>query len=95
MKYIADKTSISVQWDEPESTGSTAITGYNLYWDNASGEVINVVIGATGWQTRTFSIAGLTTDQYYIFGVSAVNVVGEGPMTTSSSIITATVPGQP
>lgn len=95
VKYIADKTSISVSWEAPESDGSTAITAYNLYWDNATGSIINTVIGTTSWQTLTFSISGLTTDSYYTFAVAAVNLVGESPQTVSQAIITATIPGQP
>jgi hypothetical protein len=94
-RFIADKTSISVQWQPPESDGSTAITGYNLYWDNATGNIIQMVIGTTSWQTLSFSLAALTTNRYYKFGVTAVNSAGEGPMAVSDAIITATVPGQP
>jgi hypothetical protein len=32
---------------------------------------------------------------YYMFGVTAINIVGESTMTVSSSILTATVPGVP
>ena len=81
-------------WQAPDSDGSTAITGYRLYWDNASGVIIeNQVIGTTSWQTLTFSKAGLTTDKYYKFAVSAINIIGEGPYTQSAPIITATIPG--
>jgi hypothetical protein len=66
-----------------------------LYWDNATGTIIDTVIGITSWQTLTFSISGLTTNRYYKFAVAAVNVVGTGPKTTSSAIITATITGQP
>ena len=77
----------------PESDGSTAITSYNLYWDNATGTIINTAIGSTPWQTRSFSISGLTTDKYYTIAVTAVNIVGEGPKVSTVPIITAKVPG--
>jgi len=75
------------------SDGSTPVTGYILYWDNASGTIINTPIGSTSWQTLTYSQAGLQTNKNYIFAVSSVNVVGESPITISAPIITATVPG--
>lgn len=34
-------------------------------------------------------------NMYYMFGVTAINVVGESNMTISHSILTATVPGVP
>jgi titin len=43
----------------------------------------------------TYSVTGLTTNRYYTFAVTAVNVVGESSRATSAAIITATVPGQP
>jgi hypothetical protein len=93
VKFSADKTSISVSWTAPMSDGSTPVTGYILYWDNASGTIINTPIGSTSWQTLTYSQAGLQTNKNYIFAVSSVNVVGESPITISAPIITATVPG--
>jgi hypothetical protein len=93
IKLNADQTSISVSWSIPESDGSTAITSYNLYWDNATGTIINVPIGSTSWQTRSFSISGLTTNKYYRFAVAAVNIVGEGAQVNTAPIITAKVPG--
>jgi hypothetical protein len=95
VKFIADKSSISVRWEAPDYDGDSAIQSYNLYWDNATGSLLPTPIGTTSWQTLTFSVAGLTTDRYYTFAVAAVNVVGEGPAKTSAPIITATVPGQP
>jgi hypothetical protein len=69
------------------------VTGYIIYWDNASGTIIKTSIGSTSWQTLTFSQAGLQTNKYYLFAVSSVNVVGESTITMSAPIITATVPG--
>jgi titin len=91
----ADKTSITVQWSAPSSDGSTPITGYKLYWDESTGIILPDSIGDTTWQTLQFTQSGLDTDRYYIFAVSAINIVGESPTTSSESIITATVPGVP
>ena len=51
----ADQSSIAISWTTPLSDGSSAITGYNIYWDNASGSIINSKIGSTSWQTQSFS----------------------------------------
>jgi titin len=88
-----NKTSISIQWSAPSSDGATPITGYLIYWDNATGTMLPESIGSTSWSTLTFTKTGLQTDMYYTFAVSAVNVVGESPQTESVAIITATIPG--
>ena len=71
------------------------MTAYNIYWDNASGVILGTAIGTTSATTLTFSVTGLTTNRYYTFAVTAVNIIGESPQSTSSPIITATVPGKP
>lgn len=96
MKYAADKTSITVSWESPTHDGSTAIVGYYIYWDAALGTIDeSSSIASTNWQTLQFTRAGLNTDTYYKFAVSAYNVVGESDKAYSIGIITATVPGQP
>lgn len=45
VKTYADLTSISIQWTAPIYTGSTPITSYNIYWDNASGVLVSTAIG--------------------------------------------------
>ena len=86
---------MSISWVAPILTGSTPVTSYNIYWDNASGVIINTPIGTTSSSTLTFSSTGLTTNRYYTFAVSALNIIGESGRTSSSPIITATVPGRP
>jgi hypothetical protein len=95
VKYFADKTSITVSWAIPANDGSSAIIGYNVYFDNGSGTISSTAIGSTTWQTLTFSKTALTTNTNYLFAVSAYNAVGDGPQATSIPILTATVPGQP
>ena len=95
VKTFADQTSISIQWTEPLYNGNTPLTAYNIYWDNASGVLLSTAVGTTSATTLTFSITGLTTNRYYTFAVTAVNIIGESSQATSSPIITATVPGQP
>ena len=57
--------------------------------------ILNTAIGSTSATTLTFSVTGLTTNRYYTFAVTAENVIGESPQSTSAPIITATVPGKP
>lgn len=95
VQTYADQTSISIAWSAPIQTGSTAITAYRIYWDNASGVIIGTSIGNTSSSTLTFSQTGLTTNRYYTFAVSAVNIIGESSRTSSQPIITATIPGKP
>jgi fibronectin type 3 domain-containing protein len=82
---------ISLVWDAPAADGGTPITGYVLYRGLTidSMEAVATVEGTS--HLDTLLEAGTT----YLFAVSAVNLVGEGP---ASSIVDATtfdVPGAP
>jgi titin len=77
VKYSSDQTSITVSWQAPDYNGGTEILGYYIYWDDATTSLLPTSIGQTNWQTLSFSKAGLSTDSYYIFAVTAYNVIGE------------------
>jgi hypothetical protein len=68
-KQSATKTAITIQWTAPKSDGSSALTGYNIFWDNGTGTIIATSIGSTIWSTLTFTQSGLTTNQNYLFAV--------------------------
>ena len=84
--------SVTINWTAPSSNGGAAITGY----------IVTPYIGgtaqiATSYGTATTeTMTGLTNGTTYTFTVAAVNSVGEGAQSGSSSSVTpATVPGAP
>jgi titin len=79
---------VTLNWTAPVSDGEITLSGYEIY---EVGRASNIFIPA---QTN-YTITGLKDNTSYSFRVSAVNVVGAGPSSTSASATTATVPGRP
>jgi hypothetical protein len=84
-------TSIQVDWSTltGTSTGGSAITSYNLYWDNNSGTPSISLLDSL---VTTDTITGLTAGNTYIFKVRAKNIYGPGPFSSSVSITVSAVP---
>lgn len=81
-KQSADENSLQFVWTEPTSTGSADITSYKIYWNNGLGSTIlsTPIEETSNGLTLSYSIvSGLTTGAEYLFKVSAVNEIGEGP----------------
>ena len=80
----AGDASATLSWSEPTRTGGVAITNY----------VITPYIGVTAQPTITVgnvlttNIAGLTNNSAYTFTVSAINIVGTGPVSAASTAVT-------
>ena len=79
-----------VSWSPPESDGRSAITGYRVtpyigYFPLSDHEFASTATSQT--------ITGLTNGTQYRFGVRAINVVGEGPESERSNIVTPSSPG--
>jgi len=82
LHVIPSDGSISLSWQAPYSDGGFPITGYRIYRSNSSGsEEFLIEIG----NTLTYADTGLTNDMTYYYQVSAVNSVGEGPLSTETS----------
>src|SRR5207249_661520 len=88
-------TTVSLTWSPPVSNGGSPITNYKIYRGNSSGgESFHIEIG----NVLAYSDTGLSNGVTYFYQVSAVNAVGEGPMSTEASATPtapATVPGAP
>jgi hypothetical protein len=71
------------------NTGNSAILGYTLYFDNASGttniELIDTLL-------TTFNVEGLTGGLNYKFKISARNVYGSGLFSDEVIVIASDVP---
>mmetsp|Transcript_9440 Transcript_9440/g.8972 ORF Transcript_9440/g.8972 Transcript_9440/m.8972 type:complete len:254 (+) Transcript_9440:2696-3457(+) len=86
-------TEITVQWTPLTSTdtGNSAITAYNLYWDNAGGTVnIHLVED----DVTQYTVTGITTGSTYLFGVRAYNLYGYGAFSADLSVTPTYLPDQ-
>jgi titin len=91
----ADNGQVSLSWTAPANNGGSAITDYTIQYSSN---------GGSSWSTfpRSASIAtaatvtGLSNGTSYLFQVAAVNIVGAGSRSSSSSAVTPrTVPAVP
>lgn len=82
---------VSLSWSAPEDDGGSAIIGYAIYVGaTSSSEVYYTTVAGT------FCVVdALTNGQAYFFKVTAVNVRGNGTMSSEASAVPAAVPGQP
>ena len=68
---------VMLTWQAPANNGSTAITNYKVYRSTTSGsEVLVTLLG----NVLTWTDTNKTNWQTYYYKVSAVNSVGEGPL---------------
>jgi fibronectin type 3 domain-containing protein len=85
-------SSMSLEWDAPVSNGGSAIIGYNIYRGNASGDLdLLISVG----NVNIYADLGLVNGQTYYYAVSAVNAVGEGPLSNEASDTPASYPSAP
>jgi len=80
--------SILVEWAPPPSDGGRAVTGYNLYAGPAA-DALTFLMQVAAGTSATHAIENGVT---WYFSVSAVNEVGEGPV---SAPVWATAMGEP
>jgi fibronectin type 3 domain-containing protein len=83
---------VTLSWSVPASDGGATITNYKIYRGTASGE--EILLTSIG-DLLTFVDEGLSNGQIYYYKVSAVNSVGEGPLSNEASATPATVPTAP
>lgn len=99
-KFSADVSQITIRWDEPVSgNGGSIITDYRVYWDAGTGSGVFVYLGNTQ-SYETFTVNANVSPSFsggktFTFQVSAVNVIGEGVVSGSNSVIAAAVPTAP
>ena len=72
------------------STGNSAITTYNLYWDNGSG---TSSISLSNSLVTSYTVTGLTGGTTYLFKLRAQNIYGYGTFSADGSVIAAEEPG--
>ncbi len=73
-----------MQWSAPAWDGGSAVTGYNVYRGTSSGgETLLTQVGNVTSYTDSTATNGTT----YFYKVSAVNSVGEGPLSSELSVL--------
>jgi parallel beta-helix repeat protein len=83
---------IALTWDPPSFDGSLPITNYRVYRGTVpGGEVYYAQIG----NVLNYLDSALTNGQLYCYKVSAVNGVGEGPLSNEACATPTTPPGAP
>ncbi|MEE9223183.1 MAG: NosD domain-containing protein [Thermoplasmata archaeon] len=89
--FARDKQ-IALTWNSPSFNGSLPITNYRIYRGIAPGsETYYAQIG----NFLNYLDSGLTNGQLYCYKVSAVNGVGEGPLSNEACATPTTTPGAP
>ena len=85
--------SLLITWDPPQNDGGSAITGYTVQWKSGSESFGDPSREhTTGASASTYAITGLTNGTEYTARVIAVNDVGDGP---PSDTTTGTPEGPP
>ena len=76
---------VTLTWQTPTSSGTSPITGYDLYRGTTSGgETLRAPIQGN---VLIFNDTGLTNGQTYYYEVSAVSADGEGPRSNEVSAV--------
>lgn len=75
---------VTLQWQAPTSDGGTPVTGYGIYRNRTGSRTVFDLVQNVNAQTRLFVDGGLPHGQTRCYKVSARNLVGEGPWSTSS-----------
>jgi chitinase len=92
---VASGKSISLNWTAPASNGGAAITGFEIYRSDGNGT--RPLLAGVGL-VDSYQDTAVTPGTTYSYWVSAVNSVGEGPLSNELSAIAgvqATAPGPP
>ncbi len=96
----AGRTSINLSWTAPTNTGGAAITGYQIEVSNTgTANTWTNLVANTQSTTTTYAHTGLSAGVTRHYRVRAINSVGPGAVSSTSSATTdtpnATVPDAP
>jgi hypothetical protein len=93
VEVVIGTTSLIFSWTDPVFDGGSEILLYNVYTGTTLGTI--VLTGTVASTANDYSITGLAGGVTRFFKVSAVNAIGEGPITEPISGRTLVVPGVP
>lgn len=75
---------VQVSWNAPSTNGGSAVTSYNVYTIDGSGNATLV----TNVSTTTAAISsGITLGTSYTYGIKAVNGAGESVLSSTTTIV--------
>jgi titin len=88
---------MTFEWQPPDDKGGIELLEYRIYMAMADAEFsqVNAAPSELNPSITVHKEDGLTADQVYKFRVSAVNFVGEGPMSDEIYVIAADMPEKP
>jgi fibronectin type 3 domain-containing protein/type II secretory pathway pseudopilin PulG len=89
----ATSSQINLRWTVPANGGSP-ITGYNVYRSTASGTQ-GPLLTNVGGAVTSYSDTSATPATTYYYEVTAVNAIGEGPVSNQPSAVIVVVPSPP
>ena len=84
--------SITFSWTEGAANGGSAVTGYKISSDLATGGTFSVI--DTGITETFYTSTGLTAGQTYIFKIEAENEFGFSSFSEQVAILCATIPSK-
>lgn len=92
---LQNQSTIEVTWVAPDDNGGTALTGYEVHWDQGIDTFVQ--LGSTDADTLSFvKSTGLSTGDPYKFKVLAINSIDKGDLSAESvPILAAKVPERP
>ena len=90
-RLTSTETSIAIQWTAPADNGGTPITDYIVMWDQGLGGAF-VTLGSSQGQLNYLTGQTLVTGTTYRFQVLAKNAIGNGPLSSVGSLISANLP---
>jgi fibronectin type III domain protein len=83
LEATAGNAQVALSWSAPASDGGSPVTGYRIYRSTSSGtETLLASPPGTGTSYSDASAANGTT---YYYKVSALNAIGEGPLSNEAS----------
>jgi len=88
----ADDSVIILTWNAPDDDGGWAVTGYLVY--RGANESSMALLASIG-DVLNYTDEGIVAGQTYFYKVSAVNAIGEGPMSSIASAVADSLPQAP
>lgn len=84
LRATAASTTVTLSWAKPSNTGGTNITGYKIYRGTSSGKY-NLIKTTTDGNALSYVDGNKTNGTTYYYVISALNSVGEGPLSSEVS----------